>query len=81
MVKRRQLDKNDVLTVYQILQKIPVTLSKIDIAKSLSIAVQHNIYAYDAYFLQCALSSSSPLITLDGRMKMVAKEMNITVLE
>ena len=81
MVKRRQLDKSDVLTVYQILQKIPVTLSKVDIAKSLSIVVQHNIYAYDAYFLQCALSLSSPLITLDGRMKMVAKEMNITVLE
>ncbi len=40
-----------------------------------------NIYAYDAYFLQCAKQLSYPLITLDKRMKKIAYDLNIDVLE
>ncbi len=42
--------------------------------------VRHS-YAYDVYFLQCALHLSCPLITLDTRMKQVAYDLNIKVLE
>ena len=81
MVKRRQISKDDVVTVFNITQEIPVSLSRIDLSKALMIAMQHNIYAYDAYFLQCSLSLSSPLITLDNRLKTVAAAMNIQILE
>jgi len=47
----------------------------------LGVAVDFNLYAYDAYFLHCAKSLASPLITLDGRMKEVALELTIEVLE
>jgi len=42
-----------------------------------------NIYAYDAYdayFLECAGSLKSPLITLGRELKSIAQEMGILVL-
>ncbi|MEE9493319.1 MAG: type II toxin-antitoxin system VapC family toxin [Gammaproteobacteria bacterium] len=47
-------------------------LVSVDIQKALKLALNYNIYAYDAYFLQCANHLSIPLITLDKRMKKVA---------
>jgi hypothetical protein len=46
-----------------------------------SAATPIRIYAYDAYFLQCALETKAPLLTLDGGMKRVAKLLDITVVE
>jgi predicted nucleic acid-binding protein len=53
----------------------------VDIHASLQIATEHNIYAYDAYFLHCARTYSLPLLTLDKRMKQVAIDIGIQVLE
>lgn len=36
---------------------------------------------YDAYFLQVAQTLSSPLLTLDTRLKAVAQNMSIKTLE
>jgi predicted nucleic acid-binding protein len=43
--------------------------------------VRFGMYAYDAYFLECALSLRLPLLTLDKAMKSVARELVIEVLE
>ena len=50
-------------------------------AEFLDIAIQYNIYAYDAYFLECALSLRSPLLTLDRQMKGIAQKIGIQVME
>ena len=81
MVKRRQIPQDDVQTVFEITQEIPVSLAKIGIKQALSIAIANNIYAYDAYFLQCALMLNCPLLTLDQKLKDVAQVIHITVLE
>lgn len=60
---------------------IPVRLVHVDIVAALKLAIDFNIYAYDAYFIQCAKSLSCPLLTLDKRMKQVASELQIEVLE
>ncbi len=39
------------------------------------------MYAYDAYFLDCALRHASPLLTLDKPLMCAAKKLNIHVLE
>ena len=80
IVKRKQLTADEALTALQLSQAIPVRLVSPDIGKSLEIAFTFNIYAYDAYFLQCALSIGCPLLTLDKRMQGVARQLNITVL-
>lgn len=81
IVKRKQLTADEARTALQLARAIPVKLVHPDISKSLEIALKFNIYAYDAYFLQCALSQSCPLLTLDRRMQDVARQLNITVLE
>ncbi|MGN8197060.1 type II toxin-antitoxin system VapC family toxin [Salinisphaera sp. RV14] len=81
MVKRRQIDAPEADEVYRVTQRIPVRLLAVDIPEALRLAVQFDIYAYDAYFLVAARSAACPLITLDKRMKQVAVDLGITVLE
>ncbi len=81
MIKRKQITHKEALQAQKSVNSIPVRLMSIDIAQALQLAIDFNIYAYDAYFLQCAISHSCPLLTLDKSMKKVAKQLNIKILE
>ena len=81
MMKKNALKKKELESAWEIVQQIPVDLRHIDIKSALRIAVKFNIYAYDAYFLECAENLRSPLLTLDLGMQRVAREMGITILE
>ena len=81
MVKKRALDPNEVISAWDAVQTIPVELRRIDIQAALGLAVRFNIYAYDAYFIECALNLRCPMLTLDHRMKMVAMDVGIRILE
>lgn len=81
MVKRRKLSKVEALEAEQVASRIPVRLIGVDVQASLQLALRHNIYAYDAYFLQCARVFSRPLLTLDRRMRKLADQLGIKVLE
>jgi len=81
MVKRKQLTNSEALSAFVAVSLIPVRLVSVDIEQALRLAIQYNIYAYDGYFLQCAIHLSCPLMTLDKRMKKVASELKIEVLE
>jgi predicted nucleic acid-binding protein len=81
MVKRNRLTKDEALLAFVEIKSIPVRLVSIDIQRALQLAFEYHIYAYDAYFLQCAKQLSCPLITLDKRMKQVAYDLKIEVVE
>lgn len=81
MSKRKRISYEEALSVLETVNLIPVRLVAIDIKKALKLAFEFNIYAYDAYFLQCAKSFACPLITLDKRMKQVAIDINVDILE
>ncbi|MCG5531723.1 type II toxin-antitoxin system VapC family toxin, partial [Halorhodospira halochloris] len=81
MVKRRQLSYSEALEAEKSVRRIPVRLVSTDIRSSMQLALDQDIYAYDAYFLQCAQALSCPLLTLDRRMRQVARELGIRVLE
>ena len=81
IVKRKQLTIEQALQAIELADAIPVRLVQVDMKSSLELALRFNIYAYDAYFLQSALSLNCPLLTLDKKMKEVAKQLNIVVLE
>lgn len=81
MLKKRTLAPDKIIPVWDALQKIPVELRAVDIRRALKIASRYNIYAYDAYILECATSFKCPLLTLDRRLSMVAKSHNIHVME
>jgi predicted nucleic acid-binding protein len=81
MMKKNALKKKELESAWEIVQQIPVDLRHTDIKSALRIAIKFNIYAYDAYFLECAENLRSPLLTLDLGMQRVAREMGITLLE
>lgn len=79
LVKKNLLGKESVHAVWETTLKIPVEIQEVDIKTSLTVAAQHVIYAYDAYFLDCALKNNAPLLTLDNGLKQVARQLNIRV--
>ena len=81
MMKKNALKKEEVVSAWEIVQQIPVDLRHTDIKSALSIAIKFNLYAYDAYFLECAENLRSPLLTLDIGMQRVAREIGISILE
>ena len=81
MMKKNVLKKGEVVSAWEVVQQIPVDLRHTDIKSALKIATKFNIYAYDAYFLECADNLRIPLLTLDLGMKRVARKLGITVLE
>ena len=81
MVKRHRLTINEVLPVFDIIEKIPVEFRKINFRHAIQIALDYNIYTYDAYWLEYARNLSYPILTLDKKMKAVAKNMGLKILE
>ncbi|OQW91304.1 MAG: VapC toxin family PIN domain ribonuclease [Thiotrichaceae bacterium IS1] len=81
MIRRKRLTYAEAKRAYQLTQVVPVKLLKPDLEVSLEIAYQYQLYAYDAFYLQCALQHQMPLLTLDKRMKQVAKQLSLTILE
>lgn len=81
MVKRRQVSASQALEAERRARRIPVRLVAVDVQASLQLALEQDIYAYDAYFLHCSKSFSGLLLTLDRRMKQVARSLNLRLLE
>jgi predicted nucleic acid-binding protein len=81
MMKKNALKKEEVASAWEIVQEIPVDLRHTNIKSALGIAIKFNLYAYDAYFLECADNLRSPLLTLDLAMQRVAREIGITIWE
>jgi predicted nucleic acid-binding protein len=80
MLKRHKITPSEALPAFEATKIIPVRFLKVDIAESLKIAMEFNLYAYDGYFLQCARLTSYPLYTLDRRMQEVANQLRIPLI-
>ncbi len=81
MFKRKRItleQAKNALTYYSL---IPIRYQEIDMTNSLEIASKYSIYAYDAYFLECARKNNCALITLDQNLKLIANDMKIKVIE
>lgn len=81
MMKRRLLSPAEATAAWDAATRIPVELRSVDIRAALRMAASRAIYAYDAYFLDCALSSGTPLLTLDRGMARVAQTIGVELLE
>jgi len=62
-------------------REIPLRLGEISLEGAVELAQEHDIYAYDAYILECARRYRTPLLSLDGPQRMIAETLGIEVLE
>lgn len=81
MLRRKALLPEQVTAIWDAIGIVPVELVAIDIRASLLLAARLGIYAYDAYFLQCALELRCPLITLDEGMRRNARLLNVRLVD
>ena len=81
MFKRKIIDLKLARKAVEYYMIIPLRLVDVNLYKSVELSHRYNIYAYDAYFLECARSFNSPLLTLDERLMDVARQMNINIIE
>ena len=81
-VKRKgRLTEREIHRAFDITQRIAVRLLPVNIGNAMKLAAKFDIYAYDAYYLQCCIENKLPLISLDVRMCDVAKSIGIKVVE
>jgi predicted nucleic acid-binding protein len=77
--KKERLDDLEILRAFDLSQSIAVKLVPVNMLEALKIAIQYNIYAYDAYYLQCCIENKLSLMSLDGCMCNVAMKLGIKV--
>ncbi|HPD96998.1 MAG TPA: type II toxin-antitoxin system VapC family toxin [Synergistales bacterium] len=80
MLKQRRLSLEDACRGLEIFQTIPIRYLPVDMANAVSIAHGARLYAYDAYFLDCAARHAVPLLTLDRSLQRAASQIGIQVM-
>ena len=81
MFKQNRLTLDEAQRGLVIFDGIPLRYTKPDFINALKISKKANIYAYDAYFLDCAIRHKAPLLTLDRKLKIAAQKLNLETME
>lgn len=80
MMKQDRIEVEEARKGLQIFDRIPLRYVHIDMENVMSIAAKSSTYAYNAYFLDCAVRHRAPLLTLDLAMKKTAGKLGINLL-
>ncbi len=81
LFKRGPIDLVQAKAALESFRAIPVRLGEVDVERCVELAKAEDIYAYDAYVLECARTYRSPLLSLDGPQRRVAEKLGINVME
>jgi predicted nucleic acid-binding protein len=81
MIKRGRISPELAARAIDVYRTIVIRFIEVDLLASLMIAAQQQMYAYDAYLIECARARSAPLLTLDGRLARTAAALMINVVE
>jgi predicted nucleic acid-binding protein len=81
MFKQNRLTIDEAQKGLVIFDTIPLRYIKPDFVNALQISKQASMYAYDAYFLDCAIRHKAPLLTLDQNLKTAAQNLNVETME
>lgn len=81
MLKRRRVTSEGIRRALRAYAAIPIRFVDVELDSALAIAAEHNLDAYDAYLITCALRQRSPLLTLDERQARVAASAGVEIKE
>lgn len=79
LVKRRKLGEVEAMQFMRVYDLMRIDLVEVDLEDSLRIAIENQIYAYDAYVIQCAIETNTPLIILDKRMAQIGTHLGVQI--
>ena len=81
MFKQNRLTLDEAQRGLVIFDGIPLRYIKPDFVNALKISKQTNMYAYDAYYLDCAIRNKATILTLDQKLMTAAKHLNVEIME
>ena len=81
MLKRRRATSSQVQRALAAYAEIPIRFIEVDLGLALEIAAEHDLYAYDAYVITCALSQRAPVLSLDRGLVHAATAAGVQVME
>ena len=81
MFKRGRLEMDEAVKAVGSYERIPIRFHEVNLSSSLKLAHDLALYAYDAYFIECARKLNSPLITLDAALLNAARQAGVAVVE
>ncbi len=81
MFKRKKSNLAKAKQALAAYREIPIKYIDVPLERALEIADALNIYAYDAYLVQCAQQTNTALLTLDTGLMIAAKKTGIHILE
>ena len=81
MFKQNRLTLAEAEEGLSIFNSIPIRYIDPNFFAVLNVSKQADIYAYDAYFLDCAIRHKAPLLTLDRKLMASAQKLNVETLE
>jgi len=80
-LKKNRFNLKEINIAWRAFETIPIKLSNVNVVDSLNIAKKFNLYAYDCYYIQCAMSHNLPLLSLDKKMIDVSQNLNLKIVE
>lgn len=81
MLKRNRLSVEQAWKGLEIFHGIAIRTLSPHWFRVLELVNKTGMYAYDVYFLDCALTQNAPLLTLDRSLQQVAGKLGISVME
>ncbi len=81
MLKQRRIRLADARRALNIFDGVPLRYVSVDMGNALRLAGKTGMYAYDAYFLDCASRHAAPLLTLDRPLRLAAGKIGLELLE
>ena len=81
MLKQKRLSLTSVRRGLDIFEAVPIRYVSVDLSRALALAERANVYAYDAYILDCAVRHHAPILTLDRPLARAARSLDIELLE
>lgn len=81
LFKKRRIDLAQAKAALEAYDQIPLRFARIDLEESVVLADKYNVYAYDAYVIECAQRYQTPLLSLDEPQRGVARREGIDIVE
>lgn len=79
MFKRDRIDLRKAKSALSAYAEIPIQFYEVDLQTAISLCSKFNLYAYDAYVIECAIKYKSPLLSLDAGLLAIAEKAGVKV--
>lgn len=81
MLKKKKIALGQVSSALRAYARIAIRFYEVDLKETLDLCAKTNLFAYDAYFIACALKLRAPVLSLDKDLLAAARESGASAIE